>query len=106
MADINTVTVSCMCQEEIRGAVNAVNRTLPLDIRKRLNKIYSAYLHRFGEAGVFERLNNRTVAQIFAEYNPADDPKPIASGELDGVRYALYDPPSTGQSKRDSATSG
>jgi len=39
------------------------------------------------------RVNNRTVSQIFAEYQ-AVDAKPLASGEVDGVRYELYDAPS------------
>jgi hypothetical protein len=54
-------------------------------------EIRKAYFARYGIEGAYERMNNRTVSQIFAEYRPLDV-KPIASGEVDGVRYELYEP--------------
>ena len=38
-------------------------------------------------------MNNRSLAQIIAEYQEPDR-KPVASGEVDGMRYDLYDAPS------------
>ena len=57
---------------------------------KRLCSIHDSYFVRYGFDGVYQRMNGRTVAQIFSEYQPADV-KPIASGEADGVRYELYE---------------
>jgi hypothetical protein len=31
------------------------------------------YFERFGPQGVFERFNNRSIAQIMAEYEPRSD---------------------------------
>jgi hypothetical protein len=93
MADLNTVIVSCSRWEEIVSAKNAVIPKLPPDVRKRLNKVFSTYLARHGLGGVFERLNNRSVATILAEYDPAADPTPIASGETEGLRWKLFEAP-------------
>jgi hypothetical protein len=64
---------------------------LPPEISNRLREIRRNYFAWHGFEGAQRRLNNRTVAQILAEYEPLDV-KPVASGEVDGVRYELYDP--------------
>jgi hypothetical protein len=99
MADRTTRTLSYSCWEDLVAAINAIGSELPLDIRKRFNKVFKAYWQRYGFEGAFQRLNNRTVAEILAEYDPRDDPTPIASGELEGLRYELYEAP--GANKED-----
>ncbi len=39
-------------------------------------------------------MNNRTVAQILEEFDP-NDAKPIVAGEVENVRYALFEKPLT-----------
>src|SRR5262245_12210612 len=92
MSDIDKIVVSCKSWEDIGAAVSEAKRALPLETKKRLTKIFSSYLVRYDLEGVYERMNNRTVAQIFAEYQPEDLPE-VASGEVGGVKYHLYEAP-------------
>jgi hypothetical protein len=72
-----------------------MNRLMPQlapGVRRQLNRIKLHYLLLHGESGLYERVNNRTVVEIIAEYVD-NDPQPIAAGEADGVRYELYDVP-------------
>jgi hypothetical protein len=92
MPELEKLIVSCSKWQEIVGAINRVNRELPIETRKRLNEIISNYLASYGARGVFERLNDRSVAQIFAEYKRGST-REITSGEVDGVRYRLYEAP-------------
>ena len=38
-------------------------------------------------------MNGRSVATILQEFNESEERQPIDSGELNGVRYALYEKP-------------
>lgn len=93
MAEPHKLVISSPSPERIIGAINAVMPQLPPDVRKRFNKIKLSYLQRFGLAGVYERVNNRTVAAILAEFDTSDEAKLIASGEVDGVHYELFEAP-------------
>jgi len=92
MRDPSSIMISCSTLSEFVGTRNAVNMELPPEMRKPFAKIFTNYIARFGIEGAFERMNHRTVAQIFAEFEPGE-PKVVASGELDGLRYTLYEAP-------------
>ena len=92
MVDSKTIVVSCSGRNQIVGAVNKAKSALPLDIRKKLAAIFSDYLAMYGIDGTFERMNNRSVEQIFAEYQPGNL-KIVASGEVDGLKYRLSEAP-------------
>lgn len=103
MKDLTDVIVSCSRWEDIVSAKNAIIPELPHDVRKSLNRVFSSYLHLYGLEGVFERLSNRSVATILAEFDSATEPKPIASGEVDGLRYELFEAPDSADGKGHSA---
>lgn len=42
--------------------MNALMPVLPREIRDRLNRIFSSYLHRCGVDGAVNRFRNRTIA--------------------------------------------
>jgi hypothetical protein len=92
MANPETLIISCESPARIVGTMNAVMPQLAPDVRRRLNRIKLLYLQCYGEEGLYERANGRTVATILGEYVGAD-PTPITSGEVEGVRYELYDVP-------------
>lgn len=73
------------------AAIKAVMPKLSPDERMRLSAIELHYLRVLKQEGLYERFNNRTVGQIFAEVNPAMMPKLIASGKIDGISYQLFD---------------
>ena len=92
MADLHAIRVSGSNLQEFSRALTAAFQALPPGERERLKEIDRRYFGRYGFEGTYARMNNRSVAQIFAEYEPVEV-KPIASGEMDGVRYELYPPP-------------
>jgi hypothetical protein len=91
MTDFAQFVLAGSTIQEVGGAYNEVISKLPPERKKRLSAILKDSFGAYGLDGVVERFKNRTIAQIFAEYQPVNR-KPIASGEQDGVRYALYDP--------------
>ena len=95
--------ISCESPQRIVGAINVIMPHLAPDIGRRLNKIERNYSLRYGIEGLYQRVNNRTVAEILAEYSPTDDVTPIVSGEVDGLRYELYEPPTVDRKRDDLA---
>src|SRR5262249_50535374 len=94
MEDLTSQVFYCERWEDIVRKYNAVIKTLPTDVRKRFSEAFLAFLQKYEMEEVYERLNNRTIGSILAEYDAMEVSKPIASGEKDGVSWALYDPPS------------
>ena len=90
MQGLESVIVRCETWRGIVGAVNRASNMLSDEASKQLGAIFSSYLARYDVEGTYERMNNRSVAQIFAELQP-EDVREIASGEVDGVRYRLFD---------------
>ncbi len=93
-----TDVISCTSVRDIVSERNRVIRLLsPVD-QQRLSRIFTAYLNSYGIEGVFQRMNGRSVSTIFNEFSESDEPQPIESGELNGIRYSLYETPNDPQS--------
>src|SRR5262249_38029497 len=92
MTDYGTLLVSGSSLQEVSKCLTKVIQALPPEMSKQLRTILRNYVGWYGIEAAYERMNNRTVSQIFAEYQPRDV-KPIAAGEVDGVRYELHDAP-------------
>ena len=48
------------------------------------------YVGQYGLAGLYVKMNARTVSQILTEFQPTVL-SPIATGDVEGIRYALYE---------------
>jgi hypothetical protein len=92
MSDFESLLISGSNPMEFGQSLTKVCQTLPAEMANRLHSIRKMYFAAYGLDGQYQRMNNRTVAQIFAEYQRTEL-KPIASGEMDSVRYELYDAP-------------
>ena len=92
MTDLAALRLYCPTIFGFTTATTGIQQALPPDLRSQFNSILRNYLLNYGIDGAYDRLNNRSVAQIFAEYQP-HDPQIIASGEVDGVSYQLAEPP-------------
>jgi hypothetical protein len=92
MPDPARLTVSGSNFGEVLGCLERILQELPLETAKRLQKLSLNYMSLYGFDGAYQRMNGRTVEQIFTEYRPVDE-EPIASGEVDGLRYKLYEAP-------------
>jgi hypothetical protein len=102
MKDFDSLVISSASSNDFPEACQKVAQALPKEIRIRLNNVLLYCVERYGVESAYKRINNRSVSQIlaeyqFAEYQPEDlkleDSKLIASGEVDGMRYELYDAP-------------
>ena len=78
--------------QEIIPNMNVVRDAMPLDARKHLNQIFTQYLVKYGVEKACELVKGKTVEEIFAEYQSEVLP-PIDSGEMDGLRWNLYEAP-------------
>lgn len=98
----DNIAINCGSPDHIIGAVNDISPGLPDSVSRQLNYIKLVYWQRYGEEGLFGRFNNRTIGEILAEFEAYDHAMPIASGEIDGLRYQLYGAPDSGTSPKSS----
>lgn len=92
-SDYNSLIVICSDPNRPFAAMDSVRNSLPPEIEKRWSIIGLRYCQLYGPEGLCERINNRTVGQILAEFDPALAPGPIAAGTVDDVSYELYGAP-------------
>jgi hypothetical protein len=92
MLFLGNIEFSCPRPQEFFATVDRIKDSLPREWRQPFVDIAMDYSTNYGLEGAFGRMNNRTVAAIFAEYEPTNA-KEIASGEIDGMRYQLYEAP-------------
>ncbi|HEU5118968.1 MAG TPA: hypothetical protein VFT74_20425 [Isosphaeraceae bacterium] len=93
MDDPEKIILSCESPQHLLGATNAISSRLPYDLGRRFSSAFMSNVSRLGIQGAFDRMNNRSVLEILADFTGHDDRKPLVSGETDGVRYQLFDPP-------------
>jgi hypothetical protein len=92
MHDLESMGFSSAGVDDFLAAFSSIVGVLPPETQKRLRRIRNRYIIAYGPEGAFERMNNRSLAQVIAEYQEPGM-RPVTSGELDGVRYELYDSP-------------
>jgi hypothetical protein len=90
MVEFGKMVISGSSFQEFSKAFTSVVRLLPHEMAKDLRAIMRSYAVRVGVDGTYQRMNGRTVSEIIAESRP-EDVEPIASGEVDGTRYRLFD---------------
>ena len=95
MKDPSEVFILCQSPDDIARARNVAMNDLAPEFRKRLSRIVTSYLHRYGIEGVFDRLNNRSVAQVFEQFEGDDGSNVIVEGEREGLRFRLSEKPPT-----------
>ncbi|HEY4263354.1 MAG TPA: hypothetical protein VGM98_24540 [Schlesneria sp.] len=93
MVEPEDIVISCDNPDRIMSAIDAVMPQLTVEVGRQLSLIKLVCWQRYGFTGLFERTNNRSVASILFEFASMDMPSPIESGELEGVKYELFDAP-------------
>jgi len=91
MIEFEEMVISESTLEEFSKSFSATLKALPIEMRRRLGDIFKEYFTN-GFEYVFERMNQRTVAQVFSEYQPVQR-ELVDSGEVDGMRFRLYKAP-------------
>jgi hypothetical protein len=89
--DPNSLIVECDDSERIVAAINALMPRLPVQTRRQLTSVKLGILETEGKTGLHSRLNGRTVGDIIASETPRGLGDPIETGELDGLKYSLYE---------------
>ena len=88
-----SIVIKCDGPTEIIVTVNSVMPLLSRDMRRRFNHLKLMILSQHGVAGLHSRFNGRSVAEILEESKDLLESKPIASGELDGMRFEIFEKP-------------
>jgi hypothetical protein len=92
MLDYHNLILSCAELSEFSHAYSTVCRALPREIALKVKAVVIQQFGMYGTEEAFQRMKNKTVAELLA-LSPGE-PKPVASGEVNGVRYILFDAPS------------
>jgi hypothetical protein len=92
MSAESTITVKGGDRNEFSRSLSSALRALPEPERARLEAIFSHYFSVHGVDYAYSRMNEKTVGQILAEFTEVLR-KPSVTGEIDGVRFQLFDPP-------------
>jgi hypothetical protein len=92
MNDSNDIRVYGPNFNEFTHSLTKAMNSVPNPVTKRLRQIYSAYFSRGAFNLIYKKMNDRTVAQILAEFD-GTSAFAIRSGEIDGVKFRLYDAP-------------
>ncbi len=93
MSDWENIAVKADNGEHALRVMNALMPQLPAGVREKLIHIELKYHRLHGFEGLYDRVNNKTIAQILSEFDWDNDPKPIESGQIGDVQYKLYAPP-------------
>ena len=88
--DPESMTVAGRTLSEFMKSFTIVMQALPPELRSRVNAIRCNYFDFGSFDFVYARMNDRTVSQILAEFQPMPVHE-IASGEVDGLRYHLHE---------------
>lgn len=86
MDEFDSLVVSGKTLQEFSRSLTRVLQALPSEKKARVRKYWDA----LGMEAAFKQINGWNVAQILASPLPAGR-KPIVSGELDGIRFELYE---------------
>jgi hypothetical protein len=90
MDDINQVVFTHADGDEISDSLSAVTTRLPRELSRQVTRIFCEYFAAHGVEGTIARLNGKSVHQIVSEHQQGKA-KLVASGELDDVRFNLYE---------------
>jgi hypothetical protein len=78
---------------ELLTCVDNVAPKLPVELRRVFQKAINKTLQTYGTDHSHAHLVNKSVAEILAIAETLIVPKPIASGEIEGIKYTLHDKP-------------
>lgn len=93
MSDLSEIVFSCDSWEEMYRTFERIKEPLSVDARKRINDAVGEFAVQWGHEKAWQRMNGRNIQSILDEYDAMPKRKPVASGELNGLKFRLYDPP-------------
>lgn len=95
MNEFDELVVSAHSPDEFVTAFLRVMPMVPKDTRRRLKHIMMTIVMRQGDHAMFDRFNGHSIAQILEGARDIPDAQPIVSGEVDGLRYEVFERPAS-----------
>jgi hypothetical protein len=95
MNDEKVLVIVADCPESFVSAFLKVMPLVSKDIRRKLKYVMMSVSMSQGDGRLFERFNGRSVAEILEESKEILDSQPIASGDVEGMRFELFERPGT-----------
>jgi len=91
------VVIECDSPADVLKAfVRANNHGIPKehrDLRHAFSDVFFSLHSRYTEEQLHAIIQGKTVGELLRLYGAAPKPQPIDSGEVDGVKWTLHDPP-------------
>ena len=88
------LVVECDSAKAVWPALLGINNTqLPMEVKRLFSDLILAWMAQYSDHELLRMVRGKTVGQLINEYGSSPKPKPIDSGEKNGVRWELYDPP-------------
>ena len=95
MSTFNDLVINADSPDQFVTAFLRVMPMVPKDTRRRLKQIMMTITMQHGDTVLFSRFNGRSVAQILEGSKDIAEAQPIATGEVDGLRYQVFERPSS-----------
>ncbi len=94
MSDPFDIVVRCESPEQVGSVLLDINNNrLPRGSKKAFSDLILGWMVQHTDDVILAMVNGKTVRQLLNEYGSIRSPTPIESGERDGVKWALHDPP-------------
>jgi hypothetical protein len=93
MNDEEGLVIVADCPESFVSAFLKIMPLVSKDIRRKLKYVMMNVSMSQGDRRLFERFNGRSVAEILEESKDLLESQPIASGEVEGMRFELFEKP-------------
>ena len=93
MTNEESLVISATSPKAFVSAFLQVMPLVPKHIRRKLKYVMMSISMSQGDRHLFERFNGRSVAEILEESKDLLESQPIASGEVDGIRFELFEKP-------------
>jgi len=95
MSKSNELIITSESPEAMVAAFQEVMPHLQKDVRRQLVHLMMSVMMSEGDQGLFRRFNGRSVAEVIAASQEILRVAPIATGEVDGLRYQVFEKPSS-----------
>jgi hypothetical protein len=95
MKSLSSVIIQCDSFDRIIGATDAIMPLLSREVARKLNRVKLIIYSQGGKKHLFDCFNGRSVAEILEASKEILESQPIASGEVEGMRFELFEKPGT-----------
>jgi hypothetical protein len=93
MSDPLEIVVECDSPEDVFNALGRITTRLPMAVKRPFSDLLVSVFLDYPQEQLFHMVRGLTVGEILRRFETVPRRKPIASGVMDGKKWALYAPP-------------